>query len=95
MTPMVDAPKDREPGERGLLRPGHDVRVDQLSSNSVKVKSPTRLKPGTRTDLQLLGQRRILSGEIDQCRVSGLEPLCYEAVFVFHQSVEMSENIHA
>lgn len=88
------AREEWELGERGLLRPGHEVRVGSLSSNSVTVNSPTRLKPGTRTDLQLLGQRRILRGEIDQCRVSRLEPLCYEAVFIFHQSDEMAETQH-
>src|SRR4051794_24936999 len=54
----------RDTGERGLLRPGCEVRVDEHSSNAVIVKSTTRLKPGTRTDLQLLDRRRILSGQI-------------------------------
>lgn len=86
--PPTDAP---EAGEPGLLRPGQEVRVAALSGNSVKVKSPRCIKPGTRTDLQLMEQQKILRGEIDRCRVIRLEPLCYEAIFVFHQSVEMSQ----
>jgi hypothetical protein len=49
------------------------------------------MKPGARTDLQLIEQRRILRGEIDRCRVIGLEPICYEAIFSFDQSVQMSD----
>ena len=85
---------DTDSGERGLLRPGYEVLVDAHGSDAVVVKSPTRMKPGTRTDLQLLGQRRILHGEIARCRISRLEPLCYEAIFIFHQSVEMPETEH-
>ena len=81
-------------GERGLLRPGHEVRVDEHGIDAMRVQSPTRLKPGTRTDLQLLDQRRMLRGEIERCRISRLDPLCYEAIFVFHQSVEMPETHH-
>ena len=84
-------PDPLEAGEPGLLRPGQEVRVGALSGNSVTVKSPRSIKPGRRTDLQLIEQQKILSGEIDRCRVIRLEPLCYEAIFVFDQSVEMSQ----
>ena len=77
--------------EAGLLRPGQAVMVAARSANSVTVKSLRRMKPGARTDLQLIEQRRILRGEIDRCRVIGLEPICYEAIFSFDQSVEMSD----
>jgi PilZ domain len=77
--------------EPGLLRPGQAVMVAALSANSVRVKSPRRMKPGARTDLQLIAQRRTLRGEIDRCRVIGLEPICYEAIFSFDHSVEMSD----
>lgn len=88
-TPLpTEAP---EAGEPGLLRPGQEVTVAALSGNSVMVKSTRCIKPGTRTDLQLMEQQKILRGEIDRCRVIRLEPLCYEAIFVFHQSVAMSE----
>ncbi len=60
----------------------------------MRLKSPTRLKPGTRTDLQMLTRRRILRGEIERCRITHLDPLCYEAIFIFHQSVEMPETHH-
>ena len=84
----INPPVAEEPG---LLRPGQAVTVAALSANSVTVKSPRRMKPGARTDLQLIEQRRILRGEIARCCVIGLEPICYEAIFSFDQSVEMSE----
>lgn len=96
-SPRVDeatANDDTDAGERGLLRPGQEVRVDAHSPDAMRVKSATRLKPGTRTDLQLLDQRRILRGEIERCQITRLDPLCYEAIFVFHQSVEMPETHH-
>jgi hypothetical protein len=87
----INPPVAEEPG---LLRPGQAVMVAARSTNSVTIKSPRRMKPGARTDLQLIEQRRILRGEIDRCRVIGLEPICYEAIFSFDQSVEMSRRRH-
>ena len=102
-TPIRETPRnsltalahDEQLGERGLLRPGHDVRVGEYSSNAMRVTSATPLKPGMLTELHLLDQRRILRGELDYCRVSRLEPLRYEAIFVFHQSIDMREASHA
>jgi hypothetical protein len=71
------------------------VRVGEYSSNAMRVTSATRLKPGMLTELHLPDQRRILRGELDHCRVSGLAPLRYEAIFVFHQSIDMPETGHA
>ena len=100
-TPRPETPKGEptakdhlDEGVRGLLRPGHEVLVNDHGTGAVLVKSPTRLKPGTKTDLQLLDQRRILRGEIERCQVTRLDPLCYEAIFIFHQSVEMPETQH-
>jgi hypothetical protein len=84
-----------EAGEPGLLRPGHHVRVDGLGANAVLVKSRHRLKPGTHNELQLLEQGRSLRGQIDRCRITRLDPLCYEAIFIFHQSVEIPGTHHA
>ena len=88
----VATPQESDSGERGFMRPSHDVRVAEHANNAVRIKSATRLTPGMRTDLQLLDQRRTLRGEIDRCRVSRLEPLCYEAIFVFDQAAEMPET---
>lgn len=90
----TQAAHEEQPGERGLLRPGHAVRVGEYSSNAMRVTSPTRLTPGLLTELHLLDQRRILRGELDHCRVSQLEPLRYEAIFVFHQAIDMPEASH-
>ena len=92
--PSTELALEEQPAERGLLRPGHDVRVGEYSSNAMRVISATRLKPGLLTELHLLDQRRILRGELDHCRVSQLEPLRYEAIFVFHQSIDMPETSH-
>ena len=81
-------------GEPALLRPGQEVRVSGLLGNTVVVKSPRLLKPGLRSDLQLTAQRRVLRGAFENCRISHLEPLCYEATSVFDQSAEMSEANH-
>ena len=70
-------------GERGFIRPRHDVRVVDHSTNAVRVTSSTRLKPGVRTDLHLLEKQRTLTGEFADCRVSQLDPICYEGIFVF------------
>ncbi len=54
------------------------------------------LKPLTFTnELQLSGERTmVLRGAFENCRISQLAPLCYEATFVFDQSAEMSEANH-
>ncbi len=83
-----------ETGQAGLLWPGQEVRVAERTVDAVVVKSSRRIKPGTRTDLQLLGEGRTLSGAIEWCRVTRLEPLCFEAAFVFDQSQELPETNH-
>ncbi len=81
-------------GEPALLRPGQEVRVSGLLGNTAVVKSPRLLKPRRRSELQLTAQRRVLRGAFENCRISQLEPLCYEATFVFDQSAETSEANH-
>ncbi len=80
-----------EIGEAALLWPGHEVRVAEHAVDGVIVKSVRRIKPGTRTNLQLLGNQRSLSGAIEWCRVTRLEPLCFDAAFVFDQTQDLPE----
>ena len=67
-----------------LLRPGQEVILVNLSTGGVLVESPTRLAPGSRTELHLFGSpRRAVRGRIERCRVSHLRPLRYEGAIVF------------
>jgi hypothetical protein len=73
-----------------MLRPGRDVVVVNLSRGGALVESPTRLAPGTRTELQLFGELKCtVRGRVERCRVSRLEPLRYEGAIVFDDSLEL------
>ena len=80
-----------EAGQAGLLWPGHEVRVAERTVDAAVVKSTRGIKPGTRTALQLLSERLTLSGAIEWCRGIRLEPLSFEAAFVFDQFQELPE----
>jgi hypothetical protein len=72
------------------LRPGQAVVVINLSSGGALVESETRMAPGMRTELQLLGApRRTVRGRIERCRVARLAPLRYEGAIVFDQALEL------
>ena len=72
-----------------LLRPGRDVVLINISAGGALVESAVRLPPGTRTELQLFGApRRAIRGRIERCRVSCLEPLCYEGAIVFDEALD-------
>lgn len=60
------------------------MRLIEISETEAVVQSPSRLLPGAWTELQVLQpQRRMVSGLIAVCRVTRLEPLCYEGRIVF------------
>ena len=100
MAPGLTAPPDRRlaarltgeetPWQRtALLRPGQEVILLNFSAGGVLVESLARMNPGTRTELQLIGAvRRQVRGHIARCRVTHLEPLRYEAAFIFDERVE-------
>ena len=74
-----------------LLRPGHEVEVVNLTAHGALVQSAARLKPGTRSELQLTGAtRHALRGRIDRSRVVRLEPLRYEAAIVFDEPLALA-----
>ena len=53
------------------------------------VESPGRILPGTRAELHLMGQRRlIVLGRVDRCRVTALDPVRYEGAIVFDHRLE-------
>lgn len=74
-----------------ILRPAREVVVIDLSSRGALIESPTRLPPGSITELHLFGGPRcVLRGRLDRCRVSRLDPLRYEAAILFDEHLEHS-----
>jgi hypothetical protein len=83
------APEDTPWRRSALLRPGQDILVVNLSVGGALVESATRMMPGTRTELQLIGStRQVVRGRIERCRVARLEPLRYEGAIVFDERLE-------
>ena len=69
-----------------ILRPGQDVAIIDLGPGGALVESSLLMKPGARTELQLLGPSRcVLAGRIDRCRVVAIDPLRYEGAVVFDE----------
>jgi hypothetical protein len=88
--PPEDTPWDRS----ALLRPGQEVVLVNLSREGALIASRNRMNPGARTELQLLGtRRRSVRGRIERCRVSALDPVCYEGVLVFDEGLEWREAL--
>jgi hypothetical protein len=74
-----------------LLRPGQEVRLINVSCGGALIESRRRMRPGARTELQLSGPPRcVVSGRIDRCRVTHLDPVRYEGVIVFDQALHWS-----
>jgi len=74
---------------QAVLRPGHDVEIVNVCARGALVRSAARLKPGSRSELQLSGARRLaIRGRIDRSRVIRLEPLRYEAAIVFDEELQ-------
>ena len=74
-----------------VLRPGLEVELIDLSPAGVLIASASRLKPGSRAELQLLGPaRRLVRGWVSRCRITRLEPLRYEGAIVFDERIEWS-----
>lgn len=72
-----------------LLRPGQEVLVIDLSCGGALLESPSRMSPGARAELQLIGDaRRLVRGRIDRCHVVRLDPLCYRGAMVFEHPLE-------
>lgn len=75
---------------RAVLRSGASVRLVNVARCGALVETTMRLRPGTRTTIQLTtgDQCCALSARIVRCRVSKLNPLRYEAAFVFDSALE-------
>jgi hypothetical protein len=77
-----------------VLRPGQPITVVNISRHAALVESPTRLRPGARTEMQLAGLhvRASVSGRLDRCYVAALEPLRYRGVVVFDHRVDIGDE---
>jgi hypothetical protein len=81
-------PEDVGCARIALLRPGRDVEVLNLGTHGALLQCAARVKPGSRGELQLAGRvKRAVCGRIDRARVVRLEPLRFEAAFVFDEAV--------
>jgi hypothetical protein len=72
-----------------------EVRVINVSGGGALIESVRRMRPGARTELQLSGaRRRVVSGRIDRCRVTHLNPVRYEGAIVFDHALEWPGDTH-
>jgi hypothetical protein len=76
-----------------LLRPGQEVHVVNVGAGGALIESASRMNPGTRTELQLSGAaRQSISGRIERCTVTGLDPVRYQGAIVFEQQLAWHEQ---
>jgi len=69
----------------GLLRPGLDVRIMNISRGGALVSSPGPLRPDAQADLLVRSDegQYALHGRIAHCWVAALTPLCFLSRVVF------------
>jgi hypothetical protein len=71
-----------------ILRPGQEVHVINVCRGGALIGSASRMKPGTRTELQLSGIARYsIPGRIERCTVTCLDPIRYEGAIVFEREL--------
>ena len=73
-----------------VLRPGQPIVVVDISHRAALVESAGRLRPGSRTEMQLTvyGTRVSVKGHLERCSVTSLAPLRYRGLLVFDQRLE-------
>jgi hypothetical protein len=68
------------------------VTLINVSGGGALVESASRMNPGARTELQLSGEaRQTVTGRIDRCRISSLDPVRYEGAIVFERHLVWPE----
>lgn len=74
---------------RATLRPGHEITIVNLAAGGVLIRTSTRVLPGKRVDLQLIGdgRRQSAAGKVLRCRVVDLSPMCYEAAIAVDEDL--------
>ena len=77
----------------GLLRPGQEVYLLNISRGGALLESHARMLPGARADLQLAGvHRRIVHGHVDRCRIAALDPVRYHGAIVFECALDWAST---
>jgi hypothetical protein len=79
-----------------FLRPGLAIVLINISSRGALVESASRLRPGAATELQLHGgdERGRVSGRLERCHVSRLQPLRYRGVVLFDAPLDVAGDSH-
>ena len=77
-----------------LIRPGQRVTLINICSRAALIESAARLRPGARTEMQLVdaAKRATVKGRLDRCYVAALEPLHYRGVLIFDQCVDVAQT---
>ena len=80
--------------DHAVLRPGQEVLVLNISSHGALVESGSRLRPGLRAELHLKGgsTRVAVTGRMERCEVTRLDPVRYRAAIVFDHRVSLREE---
>jgi hypothetical protein len=74
-----------------LLRPGQDVTLVNIGCGGALLESASRMLPGARADLQLIGTPRCtVRGRIHRCQVTCLDPLRYRGAIVFDEPLDLA-----
>jgi hypothetical protein len=88
-TPRWPGRHEHHPFTAARLRPGRDITLINLSTGGALVESGSRLLPGTRVDLQLLGSgiRRVVRGRVLRCHVCALrgDGVLYRGAVMFEE----------
>lgn len=76
---------------KAILRPGYESALINVAKRGALIRARTRVLPGKRVDLQLLGDRgrQAVAGRVVRCRVFGLSPLLYEAAIELDQELDV------
>jgi hypothetical protein len=86
-------PQPDESLSRAKLRTGRELTVIDISSSGALVEGPTRLLPGTRTDVHLVTRhgRVLVRARIVRSLVWRLEPdvVCYRSGLAFDAAVDI------
>jgi hypothetical protein len=68
--------------------------VLDLSCGGALLESATRMLPGARAELQLIGDSRfVVRGRIVRCGVIRLEPLAYRGAIAFDDLLPLSSTV--
>ena len=86
------------PWLRGLrLRPGLEASLVNLSAGGALVETETRLRPGARAVLRLIGvaESRMVPGSVSRSWVASIEPghgVRYRGALVFDDLLDLSQS---